>query len=194
MNRLVLLAVLLGLSMPVVGRTIKGVELPERVIARDGSELRLHGAGVRDKFLFDIHVGALYLPSTGQDAATILERDQPARVEMHFLYRKADAERMAEGWREAFAANNDARVIDSIAQRIERFAGMWPSARRGDVFVMEYLPGRGTQVRVNGQRLGTIAGEVFFTALLGVFLGPNPGDPDLKRGMLGRDQDNNTRD
>lgn len=187
MLRLLALAVVLTVSVPVFARTIEDVELAEQVTARDGTELRLHGAGVREKFLFDIHVGALYLPTTGQDAATILGRDQPARVEMHFLIRKAGARRMANAWRDGFAANNDPEVLGLIEDRIERFVRMFPTARKGDVFVMEYVPGKGTQMRVNGRPLGTIDGEVFFHALLGVFLGPNPGDPDLKRGMLGKE-------
>lgn len=180
-----LAAVLLGLSLPVAARTIEGIVLPEQLRARDGTELQLHGAGVRRKFLFDIHVGALYLPTTGQDAATILERDQPARVEMHFLYRKASARRMAKAWRKAFAVNNDPEVLDRLQERIDRFVQLFPTAHAGDVFVMEYLPGEGTQVRVNGEPMGTIAGEAFFHALLGVFVGPEPADADLKRALLG---------
>lgn len=187
MHRHVFLALLLAVPGALAARTIEGVELAERVTARDGTVLQLHGAGVRDKLLFDIHVGALYLPTTGQDVATILGRDQRARVEMHFLYREADAHRMAKAWREGFAANNEPAVLDAIDNRIERFVRMFPTARKGDVFVMEYLPGKGTQVRVNGQAAGTIAGNIFFNALLGVFLGPNPGDADLKRGMLGHE-------
>ena len=36
----------------------------------------------------------------------------------------------------------------------------------------------------NGDAAGTVGGDVFFNALLGVFLGPEPADEDLKEGML----------
>lgn len=183
----VLLAAALGLSPSTTARSIEGVVLPERVRARDGSVLELHGAGVREKFFIDVHVGALYLPTTGQDTATILERDQPGRMEMHFIVHEAPASRMAKAWREALAANNEARVIVALGDRIDRFVRLFPTAHEGDAFVMEYVPGDGTQVRVNGRELGTIAGETFFHALLGVFVGPHPADADLKRNLLGRE-------
>ena len=181
----VLVAVLLAIAPAVAARTIEGVVLPERVQARDGTVLQRHGAGVREKFLLDIHVGALYLPTRGQDRAIILERDQHARVEMHFLVHQAPADRMAKAWRQAFVANNEAATIAALEDRIDRYVQLFPTAHSGDVFVMEYVPNAGTQVRVNGEPMGTIAGRSFFRALLGVFLGPKPADPDLKRDLLG---------
>lgn len=187
MRRILLLAVLLGLSSVVQARTIEGVELAETVTARDGTPLQLHGAGVRDKFFFDIYVGALYLPSTGQALDTIMDSDQPARIEMHFLYDEVEAEKLESAWREGFAGNNGREVLDTIEPQLERFVDLFPSAVEGDVFIMEFLPGQGTAVAINGERAGTIEGNVFFNALLGVFLGPKPADGGLKRGMLGGD-------
>lgn len=186
MNRRVTLLLLLAfLSLDANARTVEGVELDETVTARDGTGLRLHGAGVRDRFFFDIYVGALYLPSTGQALDTILARNQPARIEMHFLYKEVEAEKLESAWREGFANNNDHEVLDAVEPQLERFVRLFPTAVAGDVFVMEYLPGQGTQVVVNGETAGTVEGDVFFHALLGVFLGPKPADEDLRRGMLG---------
>ena len=185
MRRLLLPVLLLGLAATAHARTIEGVELAERVTARDGTQLQLHGAGVRDKFIFDIYVGALYLTSTGQDLDTIMGSNQPARIEMHFLYDEVEAEKLASAWREGFAGNNDREVMDTIGPRLEAFVRLFPTAVEGDVFAMEYLPGGGTEVTINGEPAGTVEGDVFFNALLGVFLGPKPADGKLKRGMLG---------
>lgn len=188
MNRLPMFVLLLPLLLPVAqARTVEGVELDETVIARDGTELQLHGAGVRDKFIFDIYVGALYLASTGQAVDTILAGDQPGRIEMHFLYKEVEAEKLESAWRDGFAGNNEREVLDTIETRIEQFVQLFPTAVEGDVFVMEYLPGQGTEVGINGETAGMIEGDVFFNALLGVFLGPKPADGDLRRGMLGAD-------
>lgn len=187
MQRILLLAALLVLSLNAHARSIEGVELDETVNARDGTELRLHGAGVRDRFIFDIYVGALYLPSTGQALDTILARNQPARIVMHFLYKEVEAEKLESAWREGFANNNEREVLDTIEPRLERFVRLFPTAVEGDVFVMEYLPEQGTEVIINGETAGTIEGDAFFHALLGVFLGPQPADRDLRRGMLGTD-------
>jgi len=186
MPRILILALLLGLAPLAHARNIEGVELAESVSARDGTALQLHGAGIRDKFVFDIYVGALYLPSTGQSLKTILGSDQPARIEMHFLYDEVEAEKLESAWREGFGDNNDREVLDTIEPQLEDFVGMFPTAVAGDTFAMEYLPGQGTRVTINGEAAGTVAGEVFFNALLGVFLGPEPADDDLKEGMLGQ--------
>lgn len=185
MPRILFLAVLLALSPIVHARSIEGVELPETVTARDGTALQLHGAGVRTKFFFDIYVGTLYLTSTGQSLETILGSDQPARVEMHFLYDEVEAEKLESAWREGFAGNNDREVLDTIEPQLENFVRLFPTAVEGDAFVMEYLPGQGTRVTINGETAGTIEGDVFFNGLLGVFLGPEPADEGLKEGMLG---------
>ena len=186
MRPLLLLALLLGLAAPAHARSVEGVELAESVTARDGTRLQLHGAGVRDKFIFDIYVGALYLTSTGQDLETIMGSDQPARIEMHFVYSEVEAEKLEAAWRDGFAGNNDRAVLEDIQPQLDRFVDLFPTAVEGDTFAIEYLPGKGTEVTINGETAGTIEGEAFFNALLGVFLGPKPADGDLKRGMLGR--------
>ena len=164
---------------------VAGVALDERASARDGSVLRLHGAGVRERFFFDIYVGALYLPERGQGAERIRATDQPGRVEMHFVYESVSREQLAEAWRTGFAANHPRAVRAAIAERVETFIALFPDAKAGDTLAMEYVPGDGTAVTINGETAGTIAGGVFFRALLGVWLGPEPADGDLKRGMLG---------
>ncbi|MDZ7829472.1 MAG: chalcone isomerase family protein [Halofilum sp. (in: g-proteobacteria)] len=186
MPRILFVAVLLALSPIAHARTIEGVELPESVTARDGTALQLHGAGIRTKFFFDIYVGALYLTSTGQALDTIMASDQPARIEMHFVYDEVEAEKLESAWREGFADNNDREVLDTVEPQLENFVRMFPTAVEGDMFAMEYIPGQGTRVTINGEAAGTVAGDVFFNALLGVFLGPEPADDDLKEGMLGQ--------
>jgi hypothetical protein len=53
------------------------------------------------------------------------------------------------------------------------------------VILIDYLPGSGTRITVNGAAKGTIAGEDFNRALLRIWLGDNPADSDLKKGLLG---------
>lgn len=190
MNRILAVVLATLVAGPAAARAVEGVELPEAVTARDGTSLVLHGAGVRTKFFFDIYVGALYLPAAGQPAETILASDQPGRVEMHFVYDEVSRDRLAEAWRGGFRDNTPAAVADAIADRRDRFIELFPAAVAGDVFAMEYLPGRGTRVSVNGEPRGTIEGHAFFRALLGVFLGPEPADRGMKAGMLGGGRSN----
>ncbi len=183
-----LVAIALTWAAPAAANTLAGVELAPDYRFDDGTALPLHGAGLREKYLFDIYVGALYLPETGQSVEAIRTRDQPGRVEMHFVYDEVARDKLVDAWRSGFEANNDADVLDTIDARVERFIDAMPDAgvAAGDTIAMTYRPGKGTRVAVNGSARETIAGGVFFRALLAVFVGPEPPDADLRRGMLGQ--------
>lgn len=187
MPRLILPWALLAALLPTIATAaeLAGVRLDDRVTTRDGTGMPLHGAGLREKFFFDIYVGALYLPSTDQPVDRILDTDQPGRVDMHFVYDEVSRDKLATAWEEGFAANNPQEVRAVLGERIDRFIGLFPDATAGDRFTLEYVPGDGTEVRINGQSAGIIEGGGFFRALLAVFLGPEPPDSDLRHGMLG---------
>jgi hypothetical protein len=60
------------------------------------------------------------------------------------------------------------------------------STRTGDTLTLDYVPGRGMTLAVNGVAQGTvIAGADFYNALLGIFVGDDPVDTRLKAGLLG---------
>jgi hypothetical protein len=59
------------------------------------------------------------------------------------------------------------------------------AANKGDVILLDYLPGAGTRVTVRGDDKGTIAGVDFNRALLRIWLGEQPADSALKKAMLG---------
>jgi hypothetical protein len=184
--RYLLSCLLLVFAPCAVAVEVAGVEVHDRVTARDGTELALHGAGLREKFFFDIYVGALYLPRTGQDLAAVRTHEGPARLDMHFTYDRVSQDKLAEVWNDGFRANNDQEVLDTIEPRLNRFIELLPAAEAGDTFTLEYLPGEGTEVRINGGAAGTIAGGVFLRALLAVWLGPQPADAGLKKALLGQ--------
>lgn len=53
------------------------------------------------------------------------------------------------------------------------------------MILLDFVPGSGTRVVVNGDTRGTIPGEDFNRALLRIWLGENPADAGLKKAMLG---------
>jgi hypothetical protein len=58
----------------------------------------------------------------------------------------------------------------------------------GDSFSVDWLPGVGTVVLVNGQAQGApIKEPEFFNALLNIWLGPKPADAQLKDALLGKE-------
>jgi hypothetical protein len=149
-----------------------------------GPKLVLNGAGVRKKFFVKVYVGALYLPNKATTVAAVLNETGPKRVLMHFLYKKVEREKLTDGWKEGFE-NNSKTEMAQLRARLDDFNKLFTDVKKGDVILLDYLPGSGTRVTINGQEKGTIAGEDFNRALLKVWLGPEPADSGLKQAMLG---------
>jgi hypothetical protein len=184
MRKLFMLFAGLFLLNPVGAREVAGVDLPEQVTLA-GQTLVLNGAGVREKFFFDIYVAALYLQQKERDAGKILAQDRPWRMVMHFLYRKVDREKLANGWEEGFSANLDAAWLDRLRARLDHFESLFPTMRRGEEIVLDYEPGKGVLVNIEGKEKGVIGGGDFARALLGVWLGREPVTEELKTALLG---------
>lgn len=184
---LLLMISLMATGMPASAHQFAGVDIPDTVtLAEDGPSLVLNGAGIRKKFFMDIYIGALYLPAKTTDAAAILADTGPASVLMHFLYKEVSKEKITGGWNEGLAANHTTEEMAALQPQLTAFNALFDTAREGDVIRIDFLPGTGTRVLINGTPSGTVAGANFYRALLRVWLGANPVSKALKQGMLGR--------
>jgi hypothetical protein len=172
--------------LPVCAATqIAGIELPDSY-SLDGKTLALNGAGVRSKLFVKVYIGALYLQQTTHDAATALADTGPGSMQMVMLYKQVGAEKITHGWEDGMAANLDAATRARLADRLKRFNSWFSDLVRGDHVFIDYIPGQGTRLKINDAVRGTIEGSDFFQALLKVWLGSDPADPDLKQGLLGQ--------
>ena len=75
--------------------------------------------------------------------------------------------------------------MKTLQDRINQFNSLFTTVHKGDVIRLDYLPGEGTQVRLNGTLKGSVSGEDFSRALLKIWLGSKPADANLKEAMLG---------
>jgi len=164
---------------------VAGVNIDASCNTGDQS-LKLNGAGVRSKFFFKIYVGVLCVEQKSHGAVTILAAPGAMRMQMNILYSKVSAEKLSDGWTEGFRANLDDAGFERIKARLKQFNALFPTLHEGDVVDMDYRPGRGTELTINGKSLGTIKGKDFFTALLRVWIGRHPADTSLKKGLLGK--------
>lgn len=168
--------------------TVAGVNVPDRVtVGTDGPELVLNGAGIRKKLFIKVYVGALYLREKTADPAEIAAGTGAKRVTMHFLYREVSRKKIVDAWSKGFTRNLSAGELEAVESRLLRFNSLFRTMVRGDVVHLDYLPSAGTEVRINDEHQGTIEGEDFYRALLGVWLGENPADDNLKKAMLATD-------
>lgn len=186
MKRIVMAGMLLLASVPVGALEVAGVKLNDNV--RVGTQsLVLNGAGIRTRFLLNIYVGALYLPRKQTSAEAIIDDDAERRIVLSML-REMSSAKLYGALREAVEANHAQDVLSAIDGQMKQMKQIFESVgavRKGDVITIDYLPAAGTQVSVNGTVRGTITGAGFGRALLRIWLGNNPVQEELKKGMLG---------
>jgi len=173
-------------SAPIFAIEVEGVSVDEKITqAATKQTLILNGTGVRTKFIFDIYVGALYLPKKSSNAQQIINDSQAKRISLHFLYDKVESKKMTDGWSDAFAESVDEASLVALKDRINQFNSYFPDIIKGDVVVLDFIPNSGVSVTINKALKGTVAGDDFQKALLAVYLGDSPPNEGLKEGMLG---------
>jgi len=187
MRKLLVVLVTLFLVSPAWSKNIAGVEVAESISNPDGVTLTLNGAGIRKKLFFKIYVAALYLEKGVNDAQAVIGDPGAKRIVMHFIYDEVGKDKIIDGWKEGFAANVDAEKLEKLKPRLASFNTMFDQdMMEGDVITFDYLPGKGTQVKVKGEEKGTIEGEDFQQALLSVWLGKEPVSSDLRSDLLNK--------
>jgi hypothetical protein len=187
--RFLLTGILVGaclLLAPAIAAEVEGVKLADKVQV-GGTELALNGAGVRTRVFFKVYVGALYLPKRAGATDAVLGEAGAKRIAMHML-RDLDAEQLLSAFNEGLKKNHAPAELAKLEPQVKQLDSIFAAVKavkRGDVVLLDYLPGAGTRVTVRGEDKGTIAGEAFNRALLRIWLGESPADSSLKKAMLG---------
>lgn len=179
------LAVVLALSVGAArARECDGVSFPDRVTVQ-GQSLTLNGLGIRKATWFGIkvYVGALYLAHPSSDASAILGAREPSEIVLHFLW-SVSAGQLRGAWSEGFA-KSAAEALPQLRSRIAQLNGWMTGVKSGQSMAFVHVPGKGIEYLLDGVPRGTIAGDDFATAFLGIWLGQKPPGRQLKAGLLG---------
>lgn len=183
-----MIAGLMVLGTPLHAREFNDLKFPDKVmIAGTNTELQLNGVGMRTKFVFDVYIGALYTKSSAKTRDEVQAQEGPKRVLMHFIYDEVEAEKLVGGWTEGFEENQSEDELKKLSERLQEFNALFTTVHAGDVILLDYVPGKGTIVKIKGEQKGVVEGEDFYSALLDVWLGDEPADDELKEAMLGDD-------
>ena len=173
----------LSLTLPAGAASLAGVTLPDKAEA-GGQTLVLNGLALRSKFFIKVYVGGLYLPQKEKAAAKVLSEDVPRRMVMHFLY-SVSKDQMCDAWKEGLEQNSPKAAPD-VRKAFTTLCGWMEPIPKGNELTLTYTPGKGTEVQVNGKTKGTLEGKATSDAILGTWIGPDPGPgADFKKGVLG---------
>ncbi len=146
-------------------------------------DLPLRGQGLLRYMVFiKAYAGALYLPSN-VDSEKVLD-SVPRRLELAY-YHAITADDFAKATRKKMAENVSPTEMANLAARLEQFNSLYRDVQPGDRYALTYLPGRGTELSLNGQQLGVVPGDDFAAAVFAIWLGPKPIDRSFKEALLG---------
>jgi Chalcone isomerase-like len=167
---------------------LAGAKFPPSV-SLAGQSLQLNGAGIRYKFVVKVYAAGLYLASKAGTPESVLAASGPKRLQVAML-RDIDANELGRLFTRGMQDNASREEFSKVIPGTIRMADIFSARKRllaGDSFSVDFVPGVGTSVLVNGQaQAEPIREPEFFNALLRIWLGPVPADAGLKSALLGR--------
>lgn len=186
MKNILMLVVALLLSTNVYAREVNEVKVAESVQLGNAT-LQLNGAGTRTKVIIDVYVAALYLGKKTSNAEEILADTGAKRMALHMLY-SMSSEKLQEAFKKGIEENHTAAELAALDAQLKKFYaifGALSSVNKGDIILLDYEPGVGTRVIVNGTERGLVDGAEVSRAILKIWLGNEPVQKDLKKDLLG---------
>jgi hypothetical protein len=157
--------------------------------SRAGSQdLKLNGAGVRYKLIFPVYSAGLYLNEKKKTPAEIYATPGAKRMRL-VMQRTVNAEEFGQAFLAGIQQNSDkaerARLVEPLMKFGQLFATV-PELKKGDTIAIDFIPGQGTVIQINGKQAAEPIGEpAFYTMLLKIWLGDKPADAKLKNALLG---------
>lgn len=179
-------AAFLAFSASATAVEIAGVDMPEEMKTVDSQTLKLNGAGIREKWMMDLYVGALYLKQQESDAVKIINSEDQMAIRLHIVSNLITSEKMTSATLEGLENATNGNMAP-IQKEVDTFMATFKEPiKKGDIFDLVYVPGQGVQVFKNTQLKNTIASPAFKQALFGIWLSDKPAQKSLKDEMLGK--------
>ena len=178
-----------NLAAPAAAATEVGGVKFENSVQVGTTRLQLNGAGVRYKAIFKVYAAGLYLTGKATTPEAVLAAPGPRHMKIVML-REIDANELGKlftkGMEENAPREEFSKSIVGIMQMSDIFSSR-KSLKAGDWFAVEWIPGTGTVIVVNGVATGNpIKEPEFYSALMKIWLGKSPADSSLKEALLGK--------
>lgn len=157
-----------------------GACFPKSVTLND-TELVLRKTHLFRYWGFRVYSVALYTTPDFEKGDDILD-DVPRRLVLHY-HRSIEREKMIEG-AEVVIPRNEGDNMDALKERLEKVNESYVDVSSGDEYAIDYLPGEGLVISLNGDPKVSVEGADFARAYFGIWLGENPINNGLKRALL----------
>jgi len=170
-----------ALTVPGNAEEVDGIYYADSYIA-ENIELRLTGAGLFRYWGFKAYTGALYL----EDGASINDvlADKAKRIELEY-FRSIKGKDFGPATDKSIARNVDTDTFNRLRPKIEYHNSLYVDVKPGDRYSLTYIPGRGTELALNGEPRGLIEGAEFAAAVFSIWIGAEPISSSFKDQILG---------
>lgn len=186
-RRALLGATLVFVLRPAQAIVVEGRNFDERIRIAD-TDLQLNGIGLRAVAWAKGYVAALYLTQKATTAAQVAAARGPKRLRLVMLL-DAPAADFARSFNNGVRRNSSEATLASLRERMAGFSRtieQLGNVKKGDTVDLDFIPGYGLLFKVNGAVKGPpVPGEDMYAALLRIFVGGKPIDPEMKAGLLG---------
>lgn len=161
----------------------------ENTLQTGNATLVLNGAGVRYKAVFKVYAAGLYLTRKANTTEEVLRTPGPKRMHIVML-REINASELGKlftrGMEDNAPKDEFSKSVAGTLKMSEIFFRI-KKLNAGDSFSVDWVPGVGTTIVVNGKPAAEpIKEPEFFSALVKIWLGQSPADANLKDALLGK--------
>jgi hypothetical protein len=161
----------------------------ENSVQVGNTPLVLNGAGVRYKAIFKVYTAGLYMTKKANTTEGVLATPGPKRMHIVML-RDINASELGKlftrGMEDNAPKDEFSKSISGTLKMSELFFQK-KKLNAGDSFSVDWTPGVGTVIMINGKpSVEPIKEPEFFTALVKIWLGQSPADSMLKDALLGK--------
>ena len=170
------------LTMPLSeAAEVNGINFDDQYAAGD-TVLKIRGTGLLRVMAFaKVYVSALYLPE--DCASKMVLSDVPKRLEVEYM-RSIAGNDFGRVTNKKISENVDPQTYERLRHRIEYHNSLYQDVQPGDRYSLTYIPGKGTELALNGEPQGVIEGADFAAAVFSMWLGPKPISESLKKDLL----------
>jgi hypothetical protein len=172
----------LMLSSLAYGAEIEDVEF-ETSVSVEGRTLSVRGVGLfRYLGIIKAYVGALYVQE-GTPTEDVLS-DTAKRLEIEYFH-AIKGEDFGPATNKIIPRNTDPETLERLRPKIDAHNALYRDVQPGDRYSLTYIPGRGTELALNGEPIGMVEGADFAAAIYAMWLGEKPMNKSFKRQLMG---------
>ena len=182
------IGLLTPIATPAQAVDVAGVRF-EPSVQVGGTQLQLNGAGVRYKAIFKVYAAGLYLSGKATTPEAALAAPGPKLLQIVML-RDIDGNELGKLFTKGMEQNVAREEFSKSISGIMRMSDVFSTRKKlaaGESFAVEWVPGSGTVILVNGKPASEpIREPEFYSSLMKIWLGNSPADAALKDALLGK--------